>query len=1269
MRICKLSRREFLGISGVFISLPLRAARLHSSLPTAIPTGEAQLAEQDYRLSPHYRDESPLDSVIRFVEPGADAFPLEKEAAQIEAVLATWSAALASDPCHFEVIAESISPELAATPLFPREVQPFRSGKAFGVQRLFFPSDLSLDRTTFLPSLRSWVADSGRTVTAEFKVPSLKLISGSPRVLQTQIRYDLVTTSHELFRGQRVGYWDLEWEADPIAGWRVRKWRAIEETRSQARDAVFVEITAGAFRGVPSYSDQLLRGIDYWRTVLDAATGINIYGNSGIACGDIDNDGFDDLYICQPNGLPNRLYHNRGDATFEDITDASGVGLLDNTSCALFADVDNDGNQDLLVVLGTGPVLFVNQGNGTFRLKADAFHFAQEPQGIFTGAAFGDYDRDGWLDLYLCVYSYYQGLDQYRYPSPYFDAQNGPPSFMFRNNRDGTFSDVTAATGLTQNNNRYGFDCSWVDFDRDGWPDLYKVNDFGRKNLYRNLGNGKFANVAEEAGVLDIGPGMSCCWFDYDNDGRLDLYVCDMWEPPGLRVTMQEGFMKDVPSEVRALYRRHAKGNSLFWNTGSGKFEDRSASAGVEHAGWSWSSYAWDFDHDGYQDLYITTGMISGPDKRDLQSFFWRQVVSKSPSQARPLRPYEQGWNAINELIRSDMTWAGYQRNVLYSNNRDGTFSNAGGALGLDFPDDSRGFALADYDHDGRLEIFLKNRTGPQLRLLRCEMNDVGNSIAFKLRGHKSNRDSIGAEITIETETGRQTKFLQAGTGFLSQHTKEIFFGVGDAQKLLRTTIRWPSGIVQEFKDLPANKRIQIEEGSEQLRLEAFQERTRLSSPPSVPRANALPTQVETWLIDPVSAPDFNLLDLEGHSHDLKSRSGRLLLLNFWTVGSNASHQDLQLFREAFLPWSVRGLQLVTLNVDEPQEETTVRKFAAERSLTFTILLASQDTAAIYNLLYRYLFDRRRNMGIPTSFLVNEGGMIVKVYQGPLNREHLEADVGRIPRTSAQRISMAVPFTGSYIAGEPRRNHFTYGVAFAQRGYLDQAIVSFQQVVANHPDDVEGNYNLGTIYIQKHERTEAEKYLRRVLELRPDHPDALNNLGLLAANQGETDKAIAYFGAAIKKNPNHVVALENLGKVYRRNGELNKAQQTLERALQIDPEDPDVNYSLGMVFAEMKDYGRARVCLQTTLRLRPTYPEALNNLGVVYILDGNPEEAAARFKECITLAPDFDQPYLNLARLYVSQGERGKAQAILHQLLERNGEHSAVRKMLDSISH
>ena len=292
---------------------------------------------------------------------------------------------------------------------------------------------------------------------------------------------------------------------------------------------------------------------------------------------------------------------------------------------SLFADVDNDGDQDLVLATATQPLLFLNDGKGHFTQVPDAFKFAHPLQGVLTSITMADYDRDGFLDLYLCVYSYFFGAgeDKAGTPAPYYDARNGPPGVLFRNDGHGRFVEATKEAGLDAGNDRYHFAAAWGDYDGDGWPDLLVANDFGTKNLYHNLGrrNGTvmFEDVAASAGVLDYGAGMSATFFDYDNDGRLDIYTGNMWSAPGLRVTSAPRFMPDATPEVRALYRRHVRGNSLLRNLGDGRFEDKTLDAHAQMGRWAWSSDALDFDSDGWDDLYIVNGMLTRRRRRALR--------------------------------------------------------------------------------------------------------------------------------------------------------------------------------------------------------------------------------------------------------------------------------------------------------------------------------------------------------------------------------------------------------------------------------------------------------------------------------------------------------------------------------------------------------------------------------------------------------------------------------------------------------------------------
>ena len=1137
---------------------------------------------------PHYRAATPLDAVLPKIRAGSDEFAGEKEHDRIAAILAEWRAGL------LPAVERSLAPDFRGVSPRPVESRIVRAGPALEVRRVTFAAQASLGPEEFLRELREALGSYSKILTAEFQVTRLDLAPGGAR---TRVRYELVGTGAGFHREQRAGFWELEWTAGPSGEYRVRRWQASEETRSRAAAPWFADIASHAFAGNASYSRQLSHGVDYWRTVLDGACGIDIYGHNGVSVGDIDGDGFDDLYVCQPAGLPNRLYRNRGDGTFEDITEGSGVGILENTACALIADFDNDGRQDLVVVRANGPLLFLNQGGGKFVRKPGAFRFANPPQGTFTGASAADYDRDGWLDIYFCLYVYYQGTDQYRYPVPYYAAENGPPNFMMRNNGDGTFSDVTAVTGLNVNNTRYSFCCGWYDYNQDGWADLYVVNDFGRKNLYRN-DHGAFTDIAAQMGVEDAGAGMGVCWLDYDNDGAPDLYVANMWTAAGERISMQQDFQKAAPEPVRALYRKHAMGNSLFRN-GGGAFKDVTLAAHVGMGRWSWSSDAWDFDHDGFPDLYVANGMLSGPVREDLNSFFWRQVVAKSPADATASPEYEQGWNAINELIRCDYTWSGFERNVFYANNRDGTFSDVSGAIGLDFLEDGRAFALADFDHDGRLEICLKNRNAPQLRLLKNVAERLPPSIGFRLTGVKSNRDAIGAVVTVETELGRQTKALQAGSGFLSQHSKEVFFGLGGAKGPVSATIRWPSGLLQELGGLPLNHRIHVAEGAEPSRMEPFRPAVQVQAAPQ-PEGEPLPETVETWLLAPVAAP----------------------------IPSQHS--------------------LVTIRADTPE-----------------------DQAAVYNILYRYLFDRHKDLTLPTSFLLDAHADIVKVYRGPVSQAHVEEDSRRIPRTAAERLARALPFSGVSETYEFGRNNLSFGSVYFQRGYFEQAGAAFRLALRDDPASAEALYGLGSVYLKQEKPQEARESFARAVKLSAGYPDTLpnawNNLGLLDTREGRMDEAIGHFQEALLISPNYWIALENLGNAYRLQKRWSEAREVLERALAARPQDPEANYNLAMVFAQTDDAGRAYEYLQKALQLRPTYPEALNNLGVLYLRTRRRDEAVAKFEECIRVAPAFDQSYLNLARVYSLEGAPEKARSVLLALLKQHAGHVQAQKALEQI--
>ncbi len=607
--------------AGIALAVGLYQTGGHRQSLVGRAVAQAPSESGAYYFSPRYTTASEVDQVIERVDPARDSFLTEQYYEEFNGVLGDLGGWLRESPPTFQRVSALLAPEFRGTRLTPAVETAISRSAPVEVFRSQFSDAGEIDGTGLVNEFRSLLEDYESVTVAEFHVVSITREGLDGSTVATVVDYDFVGPGIQSWRVQKKGHWRLEWTR-AREGWRVAHWTALDQTRSLVQLPVFVDVSATAFGSEDSYERQLRLGVDHWRTVLDGAVGIDVFGSNGVSAGDIDGDGWDDVYVSQPSGLVNRLYRNRGDGTFEDVTETAGVDVLDPTSMSLFFDMDNDGDQDLVVITWRAPLLFTNDGRGRFRFKQDAFKFERTPRAAFTSGCLADFDRDGDVDLFICSYTYFLGRGTYRFPTPYHDADNGPPNVLFRNEGEGRFREVTSAMGMDQNNRRFSFACAWGDADQDGWLDLYVANDFGRNNLYRNLAGAsdgiRFRDDAAEVGVEDIGAGMSATWFDSDNDQRLDLYVGNMWSSAGLRVTAQPGFQRSAAHDTLDLYRRHARGNSLFRGRGDGTFQEEFNAGDIAMGRWAWSCDTLDFDNDGFQDLYIANGQITNTGAKDL---------------------------------------------------------------------------------------------------------------------------------------------------------------------------------------------------------------------------------------------------------------------------------------------------------------------------------------------------------------------------------------------------------------------------------------------------------------------------------------------------------------------------------------------------------------------------------------------------------------------------------------------------------------------------
>ncbi|MCF3648865.1 VCBS repeat-containing protein [Synoicihabitans lomoniglobus] len=569
--------------------------------------------------------------------------------------------------------------------------------------------------------------------------------------------------------------------------------------RSQPAGAtMFTELSAekAGIKVTNNYDDPRMWG-ELYRELTFGAMG------TGVAAGDFDNDGRVDVFVVSKTET-SRLFRNLGNWRFDDVTAAAGLGggkassgLLGGLfggddgktlkaweQGAAFADVNNDGWLDLYVCRHGAPNrLYVNQGDGTFREEAAARGLA-----VVDGSGMGvfcDYDNDGWLDVYVQT----NMMDYAKFP-------DGRRDYLFRNNGDGTFTNVTDRAGIRGATS--GHSATWWDFDGDGWSDLYVANDFATPDqLYRNNGDGTFTDVINTTVPQMSHYSMGADFADVDSDGRFDLLVADM------AATSHEKDQRSMAgSRIRGQKNDESSGvppqlmhNALFLNTGTGRMLEAATLLGVRATDWTWSVRFEDFDHDGRVDLHVTNGMNREYHGADLLE---RIMISENP--AEPVRIMQES-PVLNET------------NLAFRNTGDLRFESVGAAWGLAHPGVSFGTATADFDGDGDLDVIYGNYQ----RGVSIYRNDStkGGRLIVALRGSKSNRFGVGATVRIETADGTQIRRIQPTRGYLSTSEAVAHFGLGDATHIERLTVTWPNGRAQIFHDLPVNQRLVItEDGS-----------------------------------------------------------------------------------------------------------------------------------------------------------------------------------------------------------------------------------------------------------------------------------------------------------------------------------------------------------------------------------------------------------------------------------------------------------------------
>jgi hypothetical protein len=501
------------------------------------------------------------------------------------------------------------------------------------------------------------------------------------------------------------------------------------------------------------------------------------------AVADYDGDGFDDLFVTDSSADGrNHLYHNNGNLTFTDVAAEAGIGpgndAANASADALWFDFNNDGRPDLLVVRFGRSELYENLGGGKFREVGKAAGLDRYMNAI-TAVAF-DYDHDGYVDLF--VGAYFQPVNLFNpstprfFPESFETANNGGGVIAFRNNGNGTFTDVTDKIGLKTSG--WTLDLGHADANNDGWDDLYVACDFGTDRFFVNNGDGTFTDRTEKAIGFDTKKGMNADWGDFDNDGLLDIYVTNITDE----------YMRE--------------GNFLWKNNGNHTFTDVARETGTWDTGWGWGAKFFDYDNDGWLDLYVTNGWVSAGKDNYVPDIF-EMIVKPNIDLA----------DARNWPPMGNKSLSGYEKKRLFHNERGQAFTDQAGRYGVDSVRDGRGVAVADFDNDGRIDLFVANANGEPF-LYHNVVSPVGHWAEFILTGTKSNRGAVGAQVRVTAGGRTLLRFVDGGNGFASQGSARVHVGLAQAATMDRVEIRWPSGARQTFEHLPADRIVRITEGA-----------------------------------------------------------------------------------------------------------------------------------------------------------------------------------------------------------------------------------------------------------------------------------------------------------------------------------------------------------------------------------------------------------------------------------------------------------------------
>ncbi len=629
------------------------------------------------------------------------------------------------------------------------------------------------------------------------------------------------------------------------------------------------------------------------------------------------------------------------------------------------------------------------------------------------------------------------------------------------------------------------------------------------------------------------------------------------------------------------------------------------------------------------------------------------QSPEKNAGTSEVLR-YDLGWNAINALLRSGRSLSGHERNCCFLNTRDQRFANVSAATGLDFADDGRVLALADWDHDGDVDFWIANRSGPQLRYLRNNLEAGNHFVAFWLEGTTCNRNAIGARITLRWKGQEevQTHTIRCGDGYLAQSSRWTHFGLGSRPTIDEVHIRWPNGVEQTVRDVAADRWYRITEGK--AKPEGWTPPRWQSLAPSDFTAPAVTDKARIVLLTPIPLPRLTYFDEQREEVSAVEGVKKSRLINLWASWCQPCLKELAEWKRHERELADAGLEIIAVNVDENNlaASSSAGSIAEAQGWPFEMAYGSPELVERLDAIQRSLLSRQRPLPIPASFLIDAKGQLRVVYKGPVSAETLLRDAQLVDAGREEILQAAMPFEGRWLAPPAGSSPLQIAFKLVEGGYSDEALDYAETVLAQYRDKPQfmspDLWNLvGAIRLDNRRFQEAAAAFAESVKINPNGRQANIELGMLLLRARQGAKAEAHFRKVLVATPDDPEQRHNLGVSLLQQGKLAEAKEELEEVLRLR-EDSLAFWQLGNVYAALKDGAQAIDAYERAIALQPDLIRSANNLAWLLATSEPEQRRGARAVEiaeqiCAAAQSPTANQLDTLAAAYAAAGRFDKA--------------------------